>query len=83
MENTYYEKEYLREKYIKVGLLDSNGNKQAGIFDPYIYPDDGGYVPKCGKCKLVYDKVREDKKKGSLEQTVEAEHYRAGCLWWD
>jgi hypothetical protein len=71
--------DYLIKQYIKLGLLDSAGNKTAGKndWDPYIYPDDG-YIPPCGICKLQYD---EYTKRSNYADEIKWPHYKCGCLW--
>ncbi len=77
--NTYSEKEYLRQKFIDTGILNSDGSRKKDlIWDPYIYPDDGGYVPPCAICKNVYDTYSP-----TDENPILAPHCSCGCLWWD
>ena len=77
-ENTYTEKEYIRQKYIDTGILNEDGSRKNEVWDPYIYPDDGGYVPPCRICMSVYSSYSPSD--GNL---VYAPHCTCGCLWWD
>ena len=78
--NTFNEKEYIRNEYIKRGILDANGQKFKNIIDYNIYPDDGGYIPKCTICESVY---KTYKNTTTENRKVESPHSNCGCLWWE
>jgi hypothetical protein len=74
--NTYSEKEYIKNEYIRTGLLDKNGEKIITSFD---YPEDGGYIPLCAVCKQIYE---ENKDNENIQQ-IDSHHSKCGCLWWN
>lgn len=72
--------EYLKNKYIQFGLLDTKGNHtipENSHWDPFIYPGEG-YIPYCQKCQEDYIEYKTDISRDEYEM----DHNRA-CLWFD
>ena len=71
---------YLRNKYVQLGLLDKDGNHTIahGEFNPYSYPDDH-HIPQCPTCMQQFN---DYKKMFPFPKKVEWNHLQS-CIWHD
>lgn len=76
---SYDVKKYIIEKYIKLHVLDKDGNKliKSGM-DFNIYPEEQS-IPFCTVCSTMYS----DFKNNFEDPVVEAPHVNCGCLWFE
>lgn len=75
--NTPNEIQYIKEEYIRMGLLREDGTKTVGDndIDYIIYPWEKGYIPKCIICNTNYT----HNKLGLNYHNIRHE----GCLWFN
>jgi hypothetical protein len=77
--NSYSENQYIKDQYIRRGILNKDGSKIESNFDYNIYPWESGYIPKCSVCKEVYNKFLTN----TNCEEINSPHRRCGCLWWE
>lgn len=78
--NTLDQKNYLLQKYIEEGLLNSDFSKVEDCwFDPFIYLIDS-CIPICTQCNSDFEIFKSSNIQHNME--VELKHPKA-CLWGD
>ncbi len=76
--NTQNEIEYIKLKYIQMGILNKDGTKKIREIDYNIYPWEKGYIPKCSECSEMYNKY-----KIAPISHIHTLRDKCHCLWFD